>query len=102
MRDKSILRRITIALCVLMLVTAFTIPVLAATAVSGLSNGDIGLSYDTTEGTGEKGYDGGLDVFPLDDFITGKEASSKIGEVTAADVIARPHDDLSKLGCFSF
>ena len=34
-----------------------------------------------TEGTGEKGYDGGLDVFPLDDFITGKEASSKIGRV---------------------
>lgn len=30
------------------------------------------------------------------------EASSKIGEVTAADVIARPHDDLLKLGCFSF
>lgn len=30
------------------------------------------------------------------------EAAGKIGEVTAADVIARPHDELSKLGCFSF
>ena len=30
------------------------------------------------------------------------EAAGKIGEVSSADVIARPHDDLSKLGCFSF
>ena len=30
------------------------------------------------------------------------EAASKIGEVSSVDVIARPHDDLVKLGCFSF
>ncbi len=30
------------------------------------------------------------------------DAASKVGEVSSADVIARPHDDLSKLGCFSF
>ena len=30
------------------------------------------------------------------------EAAGIIGEVTAADVFARPHDELSKLGCFSF
>ena len=30
----------------------------------------------------------------------GVNSASKVGEVSAADVIARPHDDLSKLGCF--
>jgi len=30
------------------------------------------------------------------------DAAGKLGEVTSADVIARPHDDLSKLGCFTF
>ena len=30
------------------------------------------------------------------------EAASKVGEVSSVDVIARPHDDLVKLGCFTF
>ena len=30
----------------------------------------------------------------------GSEAAGKVGEVTSVDVIARPHDDLTKLGCF--
>ncbi len=34
-----------------------------------------------TEGTGVKDYDGGLDVFSLDDIITGKETTNKIGRV---------------------
>ena len=34
-----------------------------------------------TEGTGVKDYDGGLDVFLLDDIITGKEQAKKIGRV---------------------
>ncbi len=28
------------------------------------------------------------------------EAAGKVGEVNSVDVIARPHDDLTKLGCF--
>ena len=34
-----------------------------------------------TEGTGEKGYDGGLDVFPLDKILSGEESVRKIGRV---------------------
>ncbi|MDQ8180027.1 BMC domain-containing protein [Pelagicoccus sp. SDUM812005] len=30
----------------------------------------------------------------------GAEAASRVGEVAAVQVIARPHDDLSKLGSF--
>ena len=34
-----------------------------------------------TEGTGEKGYDGGLDVFMFDDFISGKAEATLVGRV---------------------
>ena len=34
-----------------------------------------------TEGTKEKGYDGGLDVFPLDKILSGEETVCKIGRV---------------------
>ncbi len=34
-----------------------------------------------TEGTKEKGYDGGLDVFPLDKVLSGEESVNKIGRV---------------------
>jgi hypothetical protein len=34
-----------------------------------------------TEGSGEKGYDGGLDVFPLDKILSGEESVHKIGRV---------------------
>lgn len=34
-----------------------------------------------TEGTKEKGYDGGLDVFPLNDVLDGKQEVKKIGRV---------------------
>lgn len=34
-----------------------------------------------TEGTKEKGYDGGLDVFPLDEVLEGKDQVKKIGRV---------------------
>ena len=30
------------------------------------------------------------------------DAAAKVGEVASVDVIARPHDDLVKLGCFVF
>ncbi len=45
-----------------------------------------GIDYDgncvyITEGTKEKGYDGGLDVFPLDQILSGTETVSKIGRV---------------------
>ncbi len=34
-----------------------------------------------TEGTGEKGYDGGLDVFPLDKILSGEKSVDKVGRV---------------------
>ena len=34
-----------------------------------------------TDGTKEKGYDGGLDVFPLDEVLAGKSEAKKIGRV---------------------
>ena len=34
-----------------------------------------------TEGTKEKGYDGGLDVFPLNEVLEGKEEVKKVGRV---------------------
>ncbi len=34
-----------------------------------------------TEGTKEKGYDGGLDVFPLDDVLEGAKTVNKLGRV---------------------
>ena len=34
-----------------------------------------------TEGTKEKGYDGGLDVFPLDEVLEGKSEVKKVGRV---------------------
>ena len=34
-----------------------------------------------TEGTGEKGYDGGLDVFPLDKILAGEESVTTLGRV---------------------
>jgi hypothetical protein len=34
-----------------------------------------------TDGTGEKGYDGGLDVFPLDKILAGEESVTTLGRV---------------------
>ena len=42
-----------------------------------------------TEGTGEKGYDGGLDVFPLDKILSGEESVRKIGRVKTYNNPAR-------------
>lgn len=30
----------------------------------------------------------------------GSEAAGRVGEICSADVIARPHEELTKLGCF--
>lgn len=76
--------------------------------VSAMEAADAAMKAANVELLGWKKVGSGLvAVFFTGDVASAKaaveaatEAVGRIGEVSAVDVIARPHDDLTKLGCF--
>ena len=74
--------------------------------VPAMEAADAAMKAANVELLGWKKVGSGLvAVFMEGDVASAKaavEAASKVGEVSSVDVIARPHDDLVKLGCFTF
>ena len=72
--------------------------------VAAMEAADAALKSASVELLGWKKVGGGLvAIFFTGDVASAKaalDAASKVGSVESAAVIARPHEDLSKLGCF--
>ncbi len=78
--------------------------------VAAMAAADAAMKAANVEMLGWKKVGSGLvSVFFEGDVASAKaaveaasDAAAKVGEVASVDVIARPHDDLVKLGCFAF